>query len=267
MAKVGLASGLTLSYADEGDASGPTVLMLPGPTDSWRSYQPILGLLPYGIRAIAVSQRGHGESGKPETGYSVEDFAADVVPLLDALDVERAVLAGHSGSCLVARKVALDHPDRVAGLLLEASPTTLREDAQLLRFVETVVTDLDDPISSDFARTFVVDTSSEHVAPGLVDLLVNEILEVPARVWKQTFAGLLEYDDQAELPLIEAPTLLVWGDADTLVPRAMQEHLAESIPDVDLLVYPGAGHTPRWDEPVRFSNDLMTFVRRVAHTR
>ncbi len=264
MAKVGLASGLTLSYADEGDSSGPAVLMLPGPTDSWRSYQPVLDRLPHGIRAIAVSQRGHGESNKPETGYRVEDFAVDVVPLLDALDVERAVLAGHSGSCLVARRVALDHPDRVAGLILEASPTTLRGNAHLLRFVESVVSELDDPISWDFARSFVVNTSSENVAPDLVDLLVEEILAVPARVWKQTFAGLLEYDDRAELGLIEAPTLLIWGDADAVVSRAMQDHLAGAIPDADLLAYPGVGHTPRWDDPARFTNDLMRFTCRVG---
>jgi non-heme chloroperoxidase len=267
MAKVGLASGLTLSYADEGDPSGPAVLMLPGPTDSWRSYQPILGLLPRSIRAIAVSQRGHGKSDKPETGYRVEDFAADVVPLLDVLNVERAVLVGHSGSCLVARRVALDHPDRVAGLLLEASPTTLRDHAQLLHFSETVVNELDDPISPAFARAFVVDTSSENIAPGLVEVLVEDILEVPARVWKQTFAGLLDYDDQTDLPLIEAPTLLVWGDADALVSRTMQDHLARAIPDAEFLLYPGVGHTPRWDNPVRFGNDLMAFIRRVRHRR
>ena len=58
MAKVGLASGLTLSYTDEGDPSGPAVLMLPGPTDSWRSYQPVLGLLPHRIRAVAVPSAG-----------------------------------------------------------------------------------------------------------------------------------------------------------------------------------------------------------------
>ena len=119
-----------------------------------------------------MSQRGHGESEKPDTGYGVEDFAADVVSLLDALGIERAVLAGHSGSCLVARRVALDHPDRVAGLILEASPTTLRDDARLLRFVESVVSNLDDPISPSFARSFVADTSSENIAPQVVDVLV-----------------------------------------------------------------------------------------------
>ena len=81
---------------------------------------------------------------------------------------------------------------------------------------------------------------------------------------KQTFAGLLAYDDQTELPLIETPTLLVWGDADAMVSRAMQDQLAGSIPDADILVYPGVGHTPRWDDPARFSNDLMTFARGVG---
>ncbi len=113
-----------------------------------------------------VSQRGHGDSDKPATGYRVQDFAADVVPLLDALGIGRAVVAGHSGSCLVARRVALDHPERVAGLVLEASPSTLRDHAGLAAFVESVVVTLEDPIDSAFARSFVADTSSERLGPS-----------------------------------------------------------------------------------------------------
>jgi pimeloyl-ACP methyl ester carboxylesterase len=267
MSTVTLASGLALSYAEKGHASGPAVLMLPGPTDSWRSYGPVLDLLPDDVHAVAVSQRGHGDSAKPDSGYAVEDFAADVVMILDALCIDRTVLAGHSGSCFAARRVALDHPDRVAGLILEASPTTLRDDARLIGFVDTVLSDLDDPISPDFAWSFVTDTSSEDIAPELVDRLVAEVLKVPAHVWKETFSGLLRYDDVTELGRIGAPTLLIWGDADGLVSRDMQDRIARSIPDADLRVYHGVGHTPRWDDPVRFSKDLATFVRRVAGIR
>ena len=263
---VALDSGLTLSFAGQGDSSAPVVLMLPGPTDSWRSYQPVLDLLPHEIRAIAVSQRGHGDSDKPDAGYAVADFAADVIPLLDTLGIERAVLTGHSGSCFVARKVALDHPERVAGLILEASPTVLHNDARSVDFIESVIANLDDPISPDFARSFVAETSSEHLTPTLVDLLVDELLKVPARVWKETFAGLIQYDDIARLPLIEAPTLLVWGDDDTVVSRDMQDHLVRLIPDSELVAYPGVGHTPRWDDPVRFTRDLVTFARRADRT-
>jgi len=267
MPRVTLASGLKLSYTERGDGADQCVLLLPGPTDSPRSYLPVLDFLPHEIRAVAASQRGHGDSDKPDSGYAVEDFAADVVPLLDALGIERAVVTGHSGSCLAARRVALDHPDRVSGLILEASPTTLRDNEQLLAFVETVVSDLDDPITPDFARSFIADTSSVKVAPHVVDVLVEEVLKVPAHVWRQTFAGLLEYDDTTELSLIEAPTLLIWGDADTLVSRDMQDQLARSIRHAELLVYPEVGHTPRWEDPVRFSGDLVAFVRRVLRVR
>jgi non-heme chloroperoxidase len=96
---VTLESGVKLSSAATGEPSGPALVLLPGPTDSWRSYEPVLQCLPASIRAIAVSQRGHGDSDKPPSGYRVEeDFAAEVELLLDALGIERAVLAGHSGS-------------------------------------------------------------------------------------------------------------------------------------------------------------------------
>ena len=258
-ATVALSSGLTLSYAAQGQATGPALVMLPGPTDSWRSYEPVLDRLPSTIHAVAVSQRGHGDSDKPATGYRVEDFAADVVPLLDALGIERAVLAGHSGSCLVARRVAIDAPDRVAGLVLEASPTTLRGEPALEDFVAGVVSTLSDPIDADFARSVVVDTSSDDVAPEVVDAMTAELLKVPARVWHETFAGLLQYDDRAELARITAPTLLLWGDGDGIVGRAMQEELAQALL-AELVVYPGVGHTPRWEDPARVAADVARFV-------
>ncbi len=239
-------------------------MLLPGPTDSWRSYEPVLRVIPPSIRTVAVSQRGHGDSDKPAMGYRVEDFAADVVPLLDALGIQRAVLAGHSGSCLVVRRVAIERPDRVAGLVLEASPTTLRGHPELQAFVESVVCGLADPISPDFARSFVVDTSSDEVEAEAIDLLVGDLLKVPARVWHETFAGLLNYDDLGELHRITAPTMLIWGDADQIVGRGMQDQLAELLPGGELLVYAGMGHTPRWEDASRFATDVAGFVERLG---
>ncbi len=261
-ASVTLESGLNLSYAEQGTGSAPPVLLLPGPTDSWRSYEPVLDLLPHWIRAIAVSMRGHGDSDKPDSGYGVGAFAGDVVDFLNALGIDRAVLVGHSGSCLVARRVALDHPSRVAGLILEASPTSLCTDAAL-QFVSSVVVGLADPIDPDFARSFVSETSSENVAPEVVDMLVADILKVPARVWHAMFSGLLDYDDTSELASVGAPTLLIWGDDDALVSREMQDVLTDRIPHAELIVYRAVGHTPRWVDPRRFSEDLAAFVERL----
>ncbi len=199
MSEITLDSGLTLSYWRQGDVGDPTVMFLPGPTDSWRSYQPILDAVPPHTAVVSVSLRGHGDSSKPSSGYGIEDLASDVVPLLDALAIERALLVGHSGSCLIARRVALQAPDRVAGLVLEASPTTMRGDPELLEFVNSVVANLSEPIDVDFARSFVADTATDDLAPELIDLLVEDLRKVPVRAWKEMFASLLEYDDSTEL--------------------------------------------------------------------
>jgi len=258
--QITLGSGLTLSYWSQGAVGDPTILFLPGPTDSWRSYEPILGAIPPHLRVVAVSLRGHGDSSKPGSGYSIEHLAADVVPLLDALDIERAVLVGHSGSCLVARRVALEAPDRVAGLVLEAAPTTLRDDPKLCELVNSVVSELTDPVGPEFARAFVADTSSDVLPAELIEALVEDLVKVPVRVWQEMFTSLLVYDDTAELSLVNTPALLVWGDADPLVPRSIQDELAYRIPRAELVVYRGVGQTPRWEEPEQFANDVTTFA-------
>ena len=261
---VTLETGVQLSCAEQGDGTDGTLVLLPGPTDSWVSYGPVIEFLPPSIRTIAVSPRGHGDSSKPPSGYRVEDFAADIPPLLRTLRVERAVLAGHSGSCLVARRVTLDRPELVAGLVLEASPTSLREHRELREFTEGVVSVLEDPIDLDFARSFVADTSSDSLAPELLERLVLEVGKVPARVWRDMFFALLDYDDLAELDRIATPTVLIWGDADTVVPRHMQHGLVDRITGAELVVYPGVGHTPRWEATSRFAADVAAFVERVS---
>ena len=171
---------LRLDFWDTGGPGARAIVLVPGPTDSWRSYEPVLTWMPDDVRVVAVSLRGHGDSDKPATGYRVEDLASDVVPFLDALGIERTVLVGHSGSSLVVRRVALDAPERVAGLVLEASPTTLREDEGLRRFVDTFVAGLDTPIDREVARSFIVDTSSADLDEELLDRLVDDLRKVPS---------------------------------------------------------------------------------------
>jgi pimeloyl-ACP methyl ester carboxylesterase len=263
MTTVALKGGLTLSYSEQGLPTGPAVVMLPAPTDSWWSYRPVLDQLPLSVRAVAVSLRGHGDSDKPATGYRVEDFAGDIVPFLDALDIERSVLVGHSASALVARRVALDSPERVSGLVLEASPMTLRSHARLEAFVQSTVLKLQDSVELDFVRSFVIDTSSDRISPAYLERFVIEVAKVPGRVWRETFVELLRYDDTRELELITAPTLLIWGDADVVLRREDQDELLRRIPGARLLVYAGVGHTPRWEDPIRFAMDVATFVQQI----
>jgi pimeloyl-ACP methyl ester carboxylesterase len=263
---VRLASGLTLSYVDQGDRSASMVVLLPGPLDSWRCYEPVLDRLPATLRGVAYSQRGHGDSDKPDTGYTVQAFADDLADLLDALGVDRPVVAGHSGAGLFARRFALDHAERIAGLVLEATPPTLRGDAGLESFLHAVLADLDDPVDVGLVRRVIGDTTGA-LSLTFAEAMVQETLKVPAHVWRETFAGLLNYDDTAELPHLNVPVLLIWGQADDLVTRDKQDTLLRAIPRAELVTYAGIGHSPHWEDPSRFADDLAGFVKRVTWRR
>ncbi|MGM7666380.1 alpha/beta fold hydrolase [Microbacterium sp. A93] len=263
-ARVEVRPGLHLAYATQGDPSGPTVVFFPGPTDSWRSYADVLDHFPPSVHAVAVSTRGHGDSDKPETGYTVPDYASDVVPFLTALGLQRVVLAGHSASCLVVRRVAAESPERVAGLVLEASPLSLYRNPEMEGFVATAVSNLSDPISPGFIRTFLSGTAPRTLDPAVLEIHVEQLLKVPARVWQGTFGGLVEYDAAGELDRIQAPTLLLWGDADRRVGLLEQEALTSAIPQAELRVYPGVGHVPRMEDPSRFAADVTGFVTALA---
>jgi pimeloyl-ACP methyl ester carboxylesterase len=98
----------------------------------------------------------------------------------------------------------------------------------------------------------------------MADQLLEELLKVPVRVWRETLTGVLECDDLADLPRIRAPALMLWGDADGLVGHGMQRALLDLLPNATLLTYAGVGHTPRWEQPERFAADLTTFVDQVG---
>src|SRR3712207_1254388 len=93
---VELPNRVRLEYAEQGDPSGVPVVLLHGITDSWRSFERVLPHLPPSIHAFALSQRGHGDSDRPASGYRPRDFAADLGAFVDALGLGPVVVAGHS---------------------------------------------------------------------------------------------------------------------------------------------------------------------------
>ena len=95
---------------------------------------------------------------------------------------------------------------------------------------------------------------------ALLDVLARDLLKVPPHVWRKMFAALLSYDDSDELDRITSPALLIWGDADGVVSREMQDQLTRSLSRSELVVYPGVGHTPRWEAPTRFAADATSFA-------
>ena len=120
---------------------------------------------------------------------------------------------------------------------------------------------LTDPIAPAFAREWQLSTLARDMAPDHLDTIVAETLKVPARVWREAFQGFLKTPDfTSELAGVSVPALLMWGDRDTYALRAAQDRLLEVIPRARLITYEGFGHAFHWEDPVRFTNDLASFV-------
>ena len=258
---VNLPSGITLQYAERGSASGMPVLFLHGATDSWRSFEPVLDCLPATLRALAITQRGHGNSSKPDHGYQYGDMAEDLRAFMDALALPAAIIVGHSMGSMVARRFAVDYSERVAGLVLMGAFRTIHGNASVQDFWNSTLTALADPVDPAFVRAFQVSTLARDVPPEFLETVVGESWQVPARVWQATFRALLETRDFSdELKRLTAPTLIAWGDRDAYALRADQDALCAAIAGSLLVTYAGAGHAFHWEDPDRFVTDLVAFV-------
>src|ERR671915_134658 len=122
-----LATGVRLHYAERGDQVGEAIVLLHGYSDSWYSFSRVLPLLSPEYHAFALTQRGHGDSDKPECCYTPENFAADVDAFMDAVGIEEATLVGASTGALFAQRAALRYPPRVSRLVLIAAQTPAHE--------------------------------------------------------------------------------------------------------------------------------------------
>jgi pimeloyl-ACP methyl ester carboxylesterase len=253
-----VATGLRLHYAEQGDPAGSAILFLHGWPDSWFSFSRVLPLLPRRHHALAVDQRGFGESDRPDGPYGIDDLARDAVAFLDAVAVERATVVGHSMGTFVARRVAELHPERVARLVLIDSGFSPVN--QVTRDVQATMKELADPVPVAFAREFQASTAHVPPPPEFFERIVAESLKAPARVWREVFEGLLAFDDTGRLGGIMAPTLLLWGERDALFSRDDQHRLAAAIPNTRLEIYPETGHCPNWERPAEVAADLAAFA-------
>jgi pimeloyl-ACP methyl ester carboxylesterase len=256
---VDLADGTRLAYVEQGDVNGVPVILLHGYTDSWRSYERVLPYLPQSLRVFAVTQRGHGDSGKPHGEYESRVFARDVANFMDLLGIDRAVIVGHSMGSTVAQRFAIEYPGRVRALVLEGAFMPRPANDEVRKFLDEVLA-LKDPIDPAFARAFQQSTLAQPVPPEFFETVVGESLKVPAHVWHAALQPYATTDFAADLAQVTVPTLLVWGDRDAFTGRSEQDALTGAIKTSRLVVYAGAGHSPHWEEPQRFAGQITSFV-------
>jgi len=254
-----LPNGATLRYVEQGPADAIPLILLHGFPDSWLSYETVLANLPSTIHAIALSQRGFGNSDKPEGSYHPRDLADDLAAFMNLRRIPRAILAGHSMGALVAQSFAVAFPERLAGLVLIGTFKAQHDNEELATLIDEV-SRMGDPIDLDLVRAFQASTLAQPVHDEFFRTVVAEGARLPLAIWRAALRDIAGYDDFAALSRITAPTILFWGERDSFSTYEQQQELASEIPGAELRVYAGAGHSLHWEEPRRFAVDVANFV-------
>ncbi|MBW2279998.1 MAG: alpha/beta hydrolase [Deltaproteobacteria bacterium] len=214
--------------AGEG-AGDPPFVCLHGLVDTLEIWDRLAGALSEQRRTICVDQRGHGESGAPAGPYAREDLAADVIGVLDALGIERAVLVGHSMGGIISMTTAVAYPDRVAGMVLLGTASRCNE--RTAKWYERIAQAGEADGCDGLARAIYGDKSKRRVTGD-----ANAISAVT-----RTLASLYTDPLTPKLESLDCPVLLLVGEKDPMGPRA-SEIIAEALPDSTLQVLPGCGH-------------------------
>lgn len=260
--RITVSPGVELDVIQSGDPTGVPLVLLHGLSDSNASMRVLMDRLPRGVRTIAITQRGHGESSKPAGPYTTDAFVADLAAALDQLGVGKAVIYGHSMGSVVAQRFAVQHPQRVAGLILEGAFPGLKGNPAVEAFYDAEIAGLADPIDPAFAREFQLSTIARPLPVEFVDLIARESQKLPARAWKQILQDMMRIDTTADLARLKIPALLLWGDRDTFVLRSDQIRLNTALKDSTLVVFEGTGHDPHWEEPGRTAELVAVFIQR-----
>ena len=259
---ISLSTGVKLEYVETGKKSGTPIILLHGITDSWHSFEKVLPLLPSNIHAFALSQRGHGDSERPPSGYHPIDFAADVAAFVEQKKLGRVVVVGHSMGSVVAQQFALDYPHLLKAVVLIGADASFKDNEWTPGFYNEVLS-MNDKVSREYMEAFQKATLANEVDAQYFKTVVDEGLKVPAPVFAAALGGLLDVDYTELLRTITVPTAVFWGEEDAFCLASDQERLVANIRNVKKFSYASTGHALHWEKPRRFVTDLSNFVYEV----
>lgn len=264
--------GRAVRWLEAGD--GDPVLLVhafPLSADLWR---PQLGAPPPGWRLVAPDLRGFRGPGAapddvtPMGDLTMDDYARDLVALLDHLGVGRAVVAGVSMGGYVTFALARRAPDRVRALVLaDTRPQADGEEGRAKRREMLALVERGgvEAVADAMLPALVGATSHEERPEVVAEVRRLVLANRPAAVQAAVSAMMIRPDSTPLLAAITCPTLVVVGEEDAITPVADATALHEAIPGSRLAVLPEAGHLANLETPAAFDAALARFLNeRVA---
>jgi pimeloyl-ACP methyl ester carboxylesterase len=204
-----------------------------------------------GTRVIALDLPGHGRSsrlGRVDTRL----YADDIVMLLDALAIERAVMTGHSMGGAIVQQIAVHSPGRIAGLVLMGTGSKLPVEPTLPQRI------VDDP---DGAIDWIMEWAwSEHAPADLKALGRQRLRAASTSVLRDDFLACQAFDIRDRLGDIAVPTLVLGATEDRMVPLKYSLFLQERIPGAELVIVADAGHMFPLEQPLIVANAVSRWL-------
>jgi pimeloyl-ACP methyl ester carboxylesterase len=217
-------------------------------------------------QVITFDNRGVGGSDKPAGPYSIRMMAKDTVGLIDHLGINRVHLLGGSMGGMVAQQIAIDHPQKVEKLILFSTSTDGR---WLLDLAKTIVPSWNrsrSNLASADLRKLIGAIASRSFNRTFNRLVFVTLAKLQMRLGTLTgLAGQLEammtYDVLDRLHLIQAPTLVLTGNQDRLIPPQSSEILASRIKGAKLVIIGGGSHVVAGEMEGRFEKEVLGFLK------
>lgn len=265
---IDVGSGLTLHVASSG--SGSPVLLLHGFTGSGASWHDLRRALEPSHRVLSIDLPGHGASASPRdpARYALPRFAADVVRVLDVLELTRVALLGYSLGGRAALRVALAHPERIGALVLESCSPGIadpQERAARLR----ADAELADDIERDGVAAFVERWeqlplwASQATLPGPVRERQRQVRlgNAPSGLAASLrgAGAAAEPDVTGQLHRLTMAALLVAGAMDARYAR-IATGMAAHMPRAEVAIVDGAGHAVHLEQPEHFASLVGRFL-------
>lgn len=265
--------GCRIHHVDAGPDTGDAVVLLHGLTATHRYWQASIPPLAHRRRVLAPDLPGFGRSDKPDVDYTIDYFVQTLARFLDEKRIERASLVGNSMGGHIAMAFALAFPRRTERLVLVDPAGVTRLPLWLMRVGVWAMAQAGGRLSRRIPRVPgpAIELLFRAVFPTRPDLAARYVRsykramsspEYPffLRAGLRAARGVLERPMGPHAPRIEAPTLIVWGGKDRLLPVTAARGLRQSMPRSRLVIYSQSGHCPMVDQPERFCRDVEAFL-------
>ena len=246
-----------------GDTSpNPPLVLLHSLAVDQSTWAPVAEILDRDHRVITIDTRGHGDSASAGSAGPAE-WSADIISVLDALEIDKALLVGVSMGGIQAGAAAAAAAERVTGIVVADSFAALPAKISAARIAglsEYAATHPMDQVADKYVDdTFV----AAHADARGRELVRRSISAMGHGDYLCAVAACFGADIRAELANVVVPALVLWGELDQKTPRALSEAIATGIPEAHLKVVPGAAHLSHLDQPEVFASLVSEFAARV----